>query len=102
MDWKIVEPKVFSHISNLLFLRKAKNTKQKLPRFLTFMLQNLNKLTLPQLERLVIPTMPFTLHPRITAFLIDSFAMIATKYGTEIDLNMNSVMNAPNIDLALS
>ena len=36
------------------------------------------------------------------SYLIDSFALFSAEYKVEVDINMNAVLNAPNIQIALT
>jgi hypothetical protein len=47
--------------------------------------------------------MPFgQINEKLIDFLIDSFVMVADNFQVEYEINMNAVLNAPNIETALS
>ena len=50
----------------------------------------------------VYPRLPFRDDSKMKSFLIDSFSMSCAQFGVEADVNMNAVLNAPNIPLALT
>lgn len=74
------------------------------PRFLTFMLQNLNRLSLSQLSHSH-PTLrlPFScINPKLMSYVFDTFSMLLSSHPVTFDVNINATLNAPSIPLALA
>ena len=72
------------------------------PRFLMYMLQNLNKLNLKELNTRQLPQGVFNGVSGDLNLLLDTSVTLIANYKPEFEVNMNAVLNAPNIELALS
>jgi len=95
---------MFTHINRLSLIASPHKIQSfsDSPRLIVFLLQNLNRLNLHQLQSKALPVSPFTSDIKVLSFLLDSFALTCASHKFEAEINMNAVLNAPNIEIALT
>lgn len=96
--------RLFTHINRLSAMtpNHKPSALSDFPRLIVFLLQNLNRLSLHQLQIKALPVSPFTSDMKVSSFLLDSFALTCAAHKFEAEINMNAVLNAPNIEIALT
>jgi hypothetical protein len=116
--WNFIDPaksKISSFLSHLLMKPTFSSQHiepvdlRTVPRFLTFMLQNLNRLSLSQLTQ-THPTLQLPFkgmatvagNMKLMSFVFDSFSMLLSSHPVVFDINANATLNAPSIPLALA
>lgn len=100
-DMETHNSKCLTHLTTLISMQSG--DEKRLPRFGLFLLQNVNRVTLRDLSDKSLPIFgQGTADLKLMNFLLDHFVCLVAHYKAEFEVNLNAVLNAPNIELALA